>query len=88
MIIIPELNAIKHTFPNIIIIPCFYHFMQNISKRIPELKSKIKKNLSKSNIKLLSFIPLKKFDEFYDNIKKKYKSDYKKFFDYFDKYQL
>ena len=46
-----------------------------MSKRIPDLKrkNKLKKKLSKdmlSNIKLLCFIPIKKFEEFYDNIKK------------------
>ena len=68
---VSELNAIKHAFPNSIIIPCFFHLMQNLSKRLPDLKSKIKskkqtcKNLL-VNIKLMCFIPINQID----NLKK------------------
>ena len=35
-----EYNAIRTVFPNCRIIPCFFHFIQNISKRINNLRSK------------------------------------------------
>ncbi len=43
-----ELNAIQYIYPNIIIIPCFFHFIQNICKKIPDIKSKNKTLKSKS----------------------------------------
>ena len=32
-----EVNGIKHVFPQIRLIPCFFHFMQNIVKRLRDL---------------------------------------------------
>lgn len=68
-----ERNAILYVFPNIQIIPCFFHFIFNCTKKLKELKSKSStlKNAAKdclSNIKLLSFVPLNKFDNFYELI--------------------
>ena len=85
-----EKNALQYVFPNIKFIPCFYHFMVNIIKHLPELKSKNKtiKTLAKdclANIKLLSFIPLNYFDSFYKLIYNKYQVKFPKFFIYFKK---
>ena len=79
-----EKNAITYVFPNVEIIPCFYHFMVNINKHLKELKSKNKvlKNFAKdclANIKLLSFIPITKFEKFYKLIKNKYRAKFSKF---------
>ena len=59
-----ELNAIKLVFPQIKVIPCFFHFMQNIVKRLPDLKSKtkVKKKIAKnllSNFNVIQCITLK-----------------------------
>ena len=64
--------------------------MVNCCKKLKELKSKTNtiKQAAKDcliNIKLLSFIPLNKFDYFYDLIKTKYKNIFSGFFKYFDK---
>ena len=40
------------------------------------------------NIKLLCFIPLNKFDNFYELIKRKYRCKFSTFFKYFDKYYI
>ena len=66
--------------------------MQNIVKRLPDLKSKTKekkkaKNLI-SNIKLLIFILYAKIDSFYKLIKNKDNKSYPDFFIYFEKYYL
>ena len=66
-----EKKALTEVFPNIQFIPCFYHYMVNITKHIPELKAKNKslKLIAKdclANIKLLSFVPLSKFNNFYN----------------------
>ena len=55
-----ERNALIYTFQNLNIIPCFFHFMENITKHFNEIRSnnKTTKNLAKdcmSNIKLLCF---------------------------------
>ena len=86
-----EIKAIKSLFPNINIIPCFFHFLQNICKKLPSLRSNNKKikQLSRNllaNIKLLSFIPESKIKSFYSLIKKKYLANHNSFFKYFDKY--
>ena len=70
-----EIKAIKSLFPGINIIPCFFHFLQNICKKLPNLRSNNKKDklLSRdllANIKLLSFIPESKLKSFYPLIKK------------------
>ena len=80
-----EYNAIKTVFQNCQIIPCFFHFIQNISKRIINLKSKnlVKKKAAKNllaNMKLLAFVPLSVLDTFYNLIKSKFKNDNKKLF--------
>ena len=88
-----EKNAILYLFPNIQIVPCFYHFMVNCCKKLKELKSKTNtiKQAAKDcleNIKLLCFIPLNKFDNFYELIKRKYRCKFSTFFKYFDKYYI
>ena len=85
-----EKKALTEVFPNIQFIPCFYHYMVNITKHIPELKSKNKslKLIAKdclANIKLLSFVPLSKFNNFYNLIVDKYRVKIPKFFKYFEK---
>ena len=37
-----EYKAIKNVFSNVIFIPCFFHFMNNIIKLIPEIRNKNK----------------------------------------------
>ena len=86
-----EIKAIKSLFPSINIIPCFFHFLQNICKKLPNLRSNNKKikQLSRNllaNIKLLSFIPESKIKSFYSLIKKKYLANRGLFFKYFEKY--
>ena len=34
-----EFNSYKLIFPNITIIPCFYHFCQNITRKLPQIYS-------------------------------------------------
>ena len=85
-----ERNALIYSFPNIEIIPCFFHFMENIIKHFKEIRSNNKtiKNLAKdclSNIKLLRFIPLNNFKEFYKLILDKYRCKFLSFFKYFEK---
>ena len=68
------LLSIKIVFPGCSIIPCFFHFMQNVIKHFGEIRSKNKtiKDLAKdclANIRLLCFIPLNKIDSFYKEIK-------------------
>ena len=88
--ILAELNAFKLIFPQVIIITCFFRFIKNISKRLEGLKSKnkIKKKIAKdilANFKLICFIPIRAIEPFYNSIKLKYKSNYEKLFNYFDK---
>ena len=85
-----ERNAIIQLFPDIEILPCFFHFMENIVKHLKDIRSRNKtiKKLAKdclSNIKLLSFIPLNKFDSLYELILKKYRSKFPNFFKYFER---
>ena len=46
-----EFSSLNYVFPNIKIIPCFYHLMVNVTKRIKDLKSQDKKK--KENAKNL-----------------------------------
>ena len=88
-----EYNAFLYVFPQIQFIPCFFHFIVNISKRIKDLKSKEKKKKESAknllaNIKLLAFIPLDLINGFFNLIEEKYKNNNKKFFEYFHKTYL
>ena len=38
-----EYGSIKYALKEICVIPCFYHFIHNIIKKIPNLRSKNKK---------------------------------------------
>ena len=84
-----EFKALKYVFPSIKIIPCFFHFVANISKKINDLKSKNKnknkKDLAKdllSNIKLLVFYHWKKFNGSFKLISDKYEKLFPDFFRY------
>ena len=84
------LLSIKLCFPESKLITCFFHFMQNQIKKLPEIRSKNKvlKDYAKdlfANIRLLCFIDLNKIDNFYSQIKDKYRSKFPKYFKYFDK---
>ena len=84
------ISSIKITFPNTKIVPCFFHFLQNNIKKLPELRSKnntLKKyaNDLLANIRLLCFIPLNNFKEFYKLILDKYRCKFPVFFKYFEK---
>ena len=85
-----ERNALIYSFPNVEIIPCFFHFMKNITKHLKEIRSNNKtlKNLDNyclSNIKLLWFIPFNNFDGFYKLILDKFRCKFPAFFKYFNK---
>ena len=85
-----HLISIKFIYPLCTIIPCFFHFMQNNAKRLPEIRHKNKtiKELAKdllANIRLLCFIPLNKINSFYNEIKDKFRVKFPKYFIYFDK---
>ena len=74
---IPELTSIFSVFPKVTILPCFFHFIKNIIKKLPQLKSRnnnvinTTRNLL-SNIKLLCFIPLSIVQDFYEKINNKF----------------
>ena len=83
-------KAFKKVYPNILFVPCFFHYIQKIVSRLPDLKSKDKnkKKLSQNlvaNIKLLSFIPSGKINQFYEKLKQNYYNHFKKFFKYHEK---
>ena len=85
-----EKNVLIYSFLNVDIIPCFFHFMENITKHFNEIRANIKtiKNLSKdslSNIKLLCFILFNIFDGFYKLILNKFRCKFPAFFKYFNK---
>ena len=68
----------------------FLSFYAESNKKLPELRSKNKvlKDYAKdllASIRLLCFIDLNKIDNFYSQIKDKYRSKFPKYFKYFDK---
>ena len=84
-------NAYKNIFNDINIIPYFYHYCQNITRKLPQLKDKynVIKNFVKdllTNLKLLCFVERDKLNIFYDEIRYKYRSKLPKFFKYFTKF--
>jgi len=86
-----EILAYKSIFIENIIIPCFYHYCQNITRKLKNLKSKNKKlkNMTKdlfANLKILFFINRDSISIFYNEIKYKYKAKFPDFFKYFDKF--
>ena len=87
------LKANKYCFPDAKIVPCFFHFMQNQIKKLPELrnKNKVIKNYAKDllgNVRLICFINLNNIESFYDSMKTKYRSKFPNYFKYFDKYYI
>ena len=85
-----ELKSLKYVFKNIIIVPCFNHFISNITKHLKQLKYKNskEKNIAKdllANIKLLVFLPIENIKDFYKIIEVKYKDKFPQFFKYFKK---
>ena len=88
---ISEYYGFKNVFNDIIIIPCFFHFCQNIARNLPELKNNNNtiKNYAKdlfTNLKLLCFVEREKVKNFYEEILYKFRSKFSIFFKYFDKY--
>ena len=55
-----EYIAYKKVFPNIRIIPCFYHYCQNITRKLPELRddNKVIKKLAKELFTNLKYYAL------------------------------
>ena len=87
---IPLLKSIKFCYPEAKIVPCFFHFMQNQIKKIPEIrnKNKVLKNFAKdllANIRLICFININKIESFYESMKNKYRTKFPNYFKYFDK---
>ena len=83
-----EILANKSIFNETIIIPCFYHYCQNIIRKLKILKSKNKKlkNMPKdlfANQKILCFINHDYISSFYNEIKYKYKAKFPDFFQIF-----
>ena len=81
------ITSFKYKFPNIKIVPCFFHFIQKIILHLSEVKSANNKNNKDalnllSNIKLICFWLLEYIDPFFEkkNIKK-----IPKFFSYFER---
>ena len=65
-----ELKSLKYVCKNITIVPCFFHFISNITKHLKQLKSKNskEKNIAKdllANIKLLVFLPIENIKDFF-----------------------
>ena len=82
-----EYNAIKKIYKDIVIIPCFFHYCQNITQKLPELKSNnnIIKKLAKdlfSNLNLIYFVERDNLKTFYDDILYKFNSKFPKFLKY------
>ena len=82
--------SLKVCFPSIIIIPCFFHYMQNVIRHFKEIKRKNKtiKDLAKdclANIRMLAFIPYNKINSFYNELKNKYRVKFPALFKYIDK---
>lgn len=85
-----EYKALNKVFNNICILPCFFHFISNIVKKLPDLKSK-NKNKKKialdllANFKLLCFVKRETITEFFNKIKNKYNNNYSSFLKKFEK---
>ena len=82
--------AIKNVFPNTRIYPCYFHLIRRLIIHIKYLRSKnrVLKRAAKNllfNMKILLFIDSEEIEDFYGKIKNKYRSSFKKFFNYFDK---
>ena len=64
------INPIKFCFPEAVFIPCYFHFIQNCLKHLPDIKSsneekKIQVQDLLTNIKILCFINLSQFNAFF-----------------------
>ena len=84
------LKSIKFCYPDAKIVLCFFHFMQNHIKKLPEIrnKNKVLKNYAKdllANVRLICFINLNKIESFYESMKTKYRTKFPIYFKYFDK---
>ena len=85
----------KDKFPNAnIILCCYYHFINRIKKHISKNFSGNKKNYQNlyddllCNMRLISFININQIHNFFLKVKDKYKLNFTKFFDYFEKNYL
>ena len=84
------IKALFYIFPNIDLIPCYFLFITNILKKLPETKSndeEIKSRAMKllTNIKILCFIKIENLNLFYNKIKHEFYSEFESFFKYFEK---
>ena len=88
-----EYAVIKFIYKDVIIIPCFIHFIHNIIKKISNIRSKNKKEKKLSRdllavITLLCFINKSFIYEFYELIEKNMKKNLKIFLNIFLKHIL
>ena len=87
------ISAINRIFPDAIFIPCYFHYVQNCMKHLPENKSK-KDNIKNkaidlmANIKILCFIKFEYIFEFFEKIKENYQKLFPNFIKYFEKNYL
>ena len=87
------ISAINRIFPDAIFIPCYFHYVQNCLKHLPENKSN-KDNIKNkaldlmANIKILCFIKLEYIFQFFEKIKEKYQESFPNFIKYFEKNYL
>ena len=82
--------AISHAFPSNRIFPCYFHLIRRLVLHIKNLRAKnklVKRNAKKFlfNMKILLFIDSEKIDNFFNKIKIRFNSHYKKFLEYFEK---
>ena len=88
-----NIKAINETFANedVIIIPCFFHFVQCLWRKASSIGLRKKSNLHKTrvlmiNMKILPFLEKDKAIDFYKLIKEEFSEDkYEPFFDYFER---